>query len=80
MPENPPGQQFTRHNLRRGYNPEQVDAFLAEVTAAIGAGQPAPNPLIVSFDPKYGGYDELEVDEFLDDLGAQLRDAGLIEG
>lgn len=78
MSESAPGSQFTRHDLRRGYNPEQVDAFLAEVTGAIAQGQPAPDPVRVTFDPTYGGYDELEVDQFLDDLAVQLKDAGLI--
>lgn len=78
MTEQPPGQQFSRTNLRRGYNADQVDAFLAQVTESISQGRPPPDPVAVRFDPAYGGYDEFEVDTFLDDLAAQLRDAGLL--
>lgn len=71
------GPQFSRRNLVRGYNAEQVDALLAEVRAAIGEGRPVPNLVSVTLEPQYGGYNEYEVDTFLDDLAGQLREAGL---
>lgn len=67
-----PAQQFTVHRFRRGYTTAEVDAFLDLVATAIREGGQVPAIRQVAFSPSYGGYDEQEVDDFLDDLAAQL--------
>lgn len=53
-----------------------MDAFLAEVTAAIQGGRPMPSIAGARFQPAYGGYDEREVDDFLDELARALGQLG----
>lgn len=66
------GPRFTLHRFRRGYAVADVDAFLDSVSAAIRDGAPVPDVVTAQFRSAYGGYDEREVDEFLDDLHTQL--------
>lgn len=69
------GPQFTVHRLRRGYSIPEVDAFLDHLAASIGQGGGVPDIADVTFTPTYGGYDEREVDDFLEDLAQQLGPA-----
>jgi DivIVA domain-containing protein len=70
------GPRLTVHRVRRGYRTQDVDAFLAEVTAAIQGGRPMPSIAGARFEPAYGGYDEREVDDFLDELARALGQQG----
>ena len=77
--------QFRRPGLgRRGYDPEQVDAFLARAAEALDALAQGRAPAVTADDvhsvifPKPGfgrgrGYDEDQVDAFLDAVEAALR-------
>lgn len=64
--------QFTVRKLRRGYNMADVDAFLESIGEALRNGTEVPDIRNATFSPAYGGYDEEEVDSFLDDLQTQL--------
>lgn len=64
--------QFTVSRLRRGYSAAEVDEFLDSIAAAVRQGQPVPNVLEARFNVCFGGYDQQEVDIFLDDLHGEL--------
>lgn len=64
--------QFTVSRLRRGYSAAEVDAFLDSVATAVRQDQPVPNILEARFSVCFGGYDQQEVDIFLDDLHLEL--------
>lgn len=66
------GPQFTTHRVRRGYNRSEVDGFLSALMTTLGTGGQAPVIAEITFTPEYGGYDEREVDTFLDDLAGEL--------
>ena len=71
------GQRFRRRALRRGYKADEVDDFLARAEATL-AGQPIGEPVTaqevhdVVFRVRFGGYDEWQVDVYLDRLERQL--------
>ncbi len=57
----------------RGYRVEDVDDFLAEVWSSVREGRELPRVENVSFlSARRGGYDELQVDDYLDLLSAAL--------
>jgi DivIVA domain-containing protein len=64
-----------RLRLRRGYLPEEVDAFLARIGRSVATGEAiSPAALTdVAFRIVVGGYDEREVDALIDRLSEQLR-------
>ena len=72
------GQRFRRRALRRGYKVDEVDSFLDRVEATL-AGDPMGAPVSaqevhdVVFRVRFGGYDEWQVDLFLEDLQRFLR-------
>ncbi len=65
----PPGERFPRTPLlRRGYDPDDVDAFTASLASTL-AGEDGPGVEAVRavlFRPRHGGYDEDAVDDCLD--------------
>ena len=65
---------FATSRVRRGYNVEQVDAFLADVTAAVREGREPPSVFQTSFTSTHLsiGYSEVEVDDYLDELAKAL--------
>ena len=71
------GQRFRRRALRRGYKVDEVDAFLERVEATL-EGAPIGEPVLaqdvhdVVFRVRFGGYDEWQVDVYLDRLERQL--------
>ena len=79
---------FTSTRFRNGYEPDQVDAFMREAAAALLAWETgtvvgAPQKMLTAQDvmdakfqasSKFGeGYEQDEVDEFLDDVAGTLR-------
>jgi DivIVA domain-containing protein len=69
-----PGERFTRHRFGRGYNVEDVDAFLA--LAELGSVR-AADIQQKQFSTVVRGYDESEVDEALDELASRRTAEGL---
>ena len=73
------GQRFRRRALRRGYKVDEVDAFLDRVEATL-AGDPVGAPVTgqevhdVVFRVRFGGYDEWQVDVYLDRVARQLAE------
>ncbi|MQA25994.1 MAG: DivIVA domain-containing protein [Micromonosporaceae bacterium] len=71
------GQRFRRRALRRGYKVDEVDAFLDRAEATL-AGDLLDEPVTatevhdVVFRVRFGGYDEWQVDVYLDRLERQL--------
>ncbi|MGH3738390.1 MAG: DivIVA domain-containing protein, partial [Micromonosporaceae bacterium] len=71
------GQRFRRRALRRGYKADEVDDFLARAEETL-AGNPSGEPVTaeevhdVVFRVRFGGYDEWQVDVYLDRLERQL--------
>lgn len=73
------GERFRRRALRRGYKVDEVDAFLDRVEATL-EGQPIGPPVAsqevddVVFRVRFGGYDEWQVDVYLDRVARQLSE------
>ncbi|HEY1177081.1 MAG TPA: DivIVA domain-containing protein, partial [Phytomonospora sp.] len=73
------GERFRRRALRRGYKVDEVDAFLDRVEATL-EGQPIGPPVAsqevddVVFRVRFGGYDEWQVDVYLDRVARQLTE------
>jgi DivIVA domain-containing protein len=65
--------QFTTSRIRRGYSCPEVDEFLDRVATALRNGEPAPDIEDVRFSVCFRGYDQQEVDIFLDDLLLELH-------
>ncbi|MGH3656194.1 MAG: DivIVA domain-containing protein, partial [Micromonosporaceae bacterium] len=71
------GQRFRRRALRRGYKADEVDDFLGRAEETL-AGNPSGEPVAaqevhdVVFRVRFGGYDEWQVDVYLDRLERQL--------
>ncbi len=68
---------FAGRTGSRSYAVDDVDDFLDQVLVAMAKGEPLPDIVSVKFyPPRFGksGYDALQVDEFLDQLGT-LRPA-----
>jgi len=71
------GQRFRRRALRRGYKADEVDDFLARAEATVN-GEPVDEVVTakqvhdVVFRVRFGGYDEWQVDVYLDRLERQL--------
>ncbi|HEU5126489.1 MAG TPA: DivIVA domain-containing protein [Glycomyces sp.] len=71
------GDRFRRRALSRGYKVDEVDAFLDRVEATL-AGEPVGSPVTadevddVVFRVRFGGYDEWQVDVYLDRVARQL--------
>jgi len=71
------GQRFRRRALRRGYKADEVDDFLARAEATLAGeldGKPVTAQEVhdVVFRVRFGGYDEWQVDVYLDRLERQL--------
>ncbi|MGC1208986.1 MAG: DivIVA domain-containing protein, partial [Ornithinimicrobium sp.] len=65
--------EFTRvGRFQRGYAVEDVDAFLREFARALEQGSDVPDVMEARFTSPFGGYDMVEVDEFLEDLRSQV--------
>ena len=74
---------FTSTRFRNGYEPDQVDAFMALLAWETGTVVGAPQKMLTAQDvmdakfqasSKFGeGYEQDEVDEFLDDVAGTLR-------
>jgi len=65
----PAGQKFRRVSpLARGYDPADVDAFSARISAYVQEGRALPVEVVrtIAFRPRYRGYDEAQVDLLLD--------------
>nr|WP_269799156.1 DivIVA domain-containing protein [Glycomyces xiaoerkulensis] len=80
------GDRFRRRALSRGYKVDEVDAFLDRVEATL-AGEPVGSPVTadevddVVFRVRFGGYDEWQVDVYLDRVArqlAELEDRGVL--
>ncbi|MEU5156318.1 DivIVA domain-containing protein [Glycomyces sp. NPDC021274] len=73
------GDRFRRRALSRGYKVDEVDAFLDRVEATL-AGEPVGSPVSadevddVVFRVRFGGYDEWQVDVYLDRVARQLAE------
>jgi DivIVA domain-containing protein len=73
------GDRFRRRALSRGYKVDEVDAFLDRVEATL-AGEPVGSPVsadevdYVVFRVRFGGYDEWQVDVYLDRVARQLAE------
>ncbi|WP_281170976.1 DivIVA domain-containing protein [Glycomyces tenuis] len=73
------GDRFRRRALSRGYKVDEVDAFLDRVEATL-AGEPVGSPVTadevddVVFRVRFGGYDEWQVDVYLDRVARQLAE------
>lgn len=64
--------RFATRSGRRAYVEHEVDDFLDKVLVAMGHGEPLPDiESVLFYPPRRGsrGYDALQVDEFLDQLG-----------
>ena len=83
MPDDVVDVLFTPTGFRRGYDQDQVDAYLDRIVTTMRArieGRAVPQPVSaadvvsVTFDMTRfrGGYDMVEVDEFLDRIHATL--------
>ncbi|HIV58506.1 MAG TPA: DivIVA domain-containing protein, partial [Candidatus Stackebrandtia faecavium] len=71
------GDRFRRRALSRGYKVDEVDAFLDRVEATLSGepmGTPVPSQEVddVVFRVRFGGYDEWQVDVYLDRVARQL--------
>ncbi|GAA2284163.1 hypothetical protein GCM10009853_043500 [Glycomyces scopariae] len=73
------GDRFRRRALSRGYKVDEVDAFLDRVEATL-SGEPVGSPVSadevddVVFRVRFGGYDEWQVDVYLDRVARQLAE------
>jgi len=73
------GDRFRRRALSRGYKVDEVDAFLDRVEATL-SGEPVGSPTSadevddVVFRVRFGGYDEWQVDVYLDRVARQLAE------
>lgn len=65
--------QFTTSRIRRGYACPEVDDFLERVATALRNGDPVPDIEEVRFSLCFRGYDQQEVDIFLEDLQLELQ-------
>ncbi|GAA4900544.1 DivIVA domain-containing protein [Stackebrandtia albiflava] len=73
------GDRFRRRALSRGYKVDEVDAFLDRVEATLAGepmGSPVPSQEVddVVFRVRFGGYDEWQVDVYLDRVARQLSE------
>ena len=73
------GDRFRRRALSRGYKVDEVDAFLDRVEATLAGepmGAPVPSQEVddVVFRVRFGGYDEWQVDVYLDRVARQLSE------
>lgn len=79
------GQRFARRLLRRGYDTKQVDAFAERIEATLAHHQhgtmPSLSPVTarevhdVVFQVRFNGYDEWQVDLWLDRMERAIDDA-----
>jgi DivIVA domain-containing protein len=63
----------TFHPARRGYKPQEVDAFIEQVALAVARGEPV-GPLLEAAafrEVKRDGYSSAEVDAFIERVGRE---------